>query len=87
MKPQDEFDHLDRPEIPRDRFKDFKASTSKLLEYREAYFALATANPDAVAGLPHPDGDPRTFNPSQAMESLQKIGAELRGVPLMDLKT
>jgi hypothetical protein len=87
MQPDEKFNQVDRPELRRDRFEDFKASTAKHLEYRAAYDEAARLNPDSVKGLPSPNDDPRTFDPEEALQRLRGISQTLRTVPPVDLKT
>jgi hypothetical protein len=89
MSTEKSFNRLDdRPEArDRDRFGNFKAKTSTLLEYREAYLALKRSNPEAVKGLPDPDGDPKSFDPQQALDSIRRLRGGLKTDPAVDLKS
>lgn len=90
-KPGD-FDRLDgtagRKPAPRDRFEDFKATTSRLIEYRNAYHA-AQQRGVSLAGLPHPDavGRDEVEEALRRLESLATPGPQrLEGVPPVDLR-
>lgn len=82
-------DYFSRPDRRQDGLDRFKADTDQRLSYREAYLALAQRDPNAIKGLPDPDGK-ADFDVAEAMKALQgrsTAPVEINAVPKVNLKT
>ena len=83
MSDSKDFNKVDRPE---GKMAD-RSHSAALLEYRDAYHAAKQTNPSAVDGLPDPDGDPKSFDATAALEQLRKLRGKLTSDPRVDLKS